>query len=91
MPGLDPGTRCTSVSDYLSTTYSGPDGRIMSGQDDAGKAASVSMSTPAGIIYLRLSAFICRSKFLALARRPIKPIYIQRFVRFIDSVRGGHE
>lgn len=22
------------------------------------------------------------------ARRPIKPIYVQRFVRFIDSVRG---
>ena len=26
-----------------------------------------------------------------LARRPIKPIYIQRFVRFIDAVRGAHE
>jgi predicted RNA binding protein YcfA (HicA-like mRNA interferase family) len=25
------------------------------------------------------------------ARRPIKPIYIQRFVRFIDAVRGTHE
>jgi hypothetical protein len=30
-------------------TYSGTDGRIMSGHDDAGKAASVSMLTPAGI------------------------------------------
>jgi hypothetical protein len=25
------------------------------------------------------------------ARRPIKPIYVQRFVRFIDTVRGAHE
>ena len=25
------------------------------------------------------------------ARRPIKPIYVQRFVRFIDAVRGAHE
>lgn len=25
------------------------------------------------------------------ARRPIKPIYVQRFVRFIDTVRGNHE
>jgi len=25
------------------------------------------------------------------ARRPIKPIYVQRFVRFIDSVRGRDE
>jgi hypothetical protein len=25
------------------------------------------------------------------ARRPIKPIYIQRFVQFIDAVRGGNE
>ncbi len=25
------------------------------------------------------------------ARRPIKPIYVQRFVRFIDAVRGNHE
>ena len=25
------------------------------------------------------------------ARRPIKPIYVQRFVRFIDSVRGHDE
>jgi hypothetical protein len=24
-------------------------------------------------------------------RRPIKPIYVQRFVRFIDAVRGLHE
>jgi hypothetical protein len=25
------------------------------------------------------------------ARRPIKPIYVQRFVRFIDAVRGSNE
>ncbi len=25
------------------------------------------------------------------ARRPIKPIYVRRFVRFIDAVRGTHE
>jgi hypothetical protein len=25
------------------------------------------------------------------ARRPIKPIYAQRFVRFIDAVRGANE
>ena len=25
------------------------------------------------------------------AHRPIKPIYVQRFVRFIDAVRGAHE
>lgn len=25
------------------------------------------------------------------ARRPIKPIYVQRFVRFIDAVRGAHD
>jgi len=25
------------------------------------------------------------------ARRPIKPNYVQRVVRFIDSVRGDHE
>jgi len=25
------------------------------------------------------------------ARRPIKAIYVQRFVRFIDSVRGANE
>jgi len=25
------------------------------------------------------------------ARRPIKPIYIRRFVRFIDTVRGANE
>ncbi len=25
------------------------------------------------------------------ARRPIKPIYVQRFVRFIDAVGGNHE
>ena len=25
------------------------------------------------------------------ARRPIKPIYIQRFVRFIDNVRGVND
>ena len=25
------------------------------------------------------------------ARRPIKPIYVQRFVRFVDAVRGAHE
>jgi predicted RNA binding protein YcfA (HicA-like mRNA interferase family) len=25
------------------------------------------------------------------ARRPIKPIYVQRFVRFIDAVRGTNE
>lgn len=25
------------------------------------------------------------------ARRPIKPIYIQRFVRFIDAIRSAHE
>jgi hypothetical protein len=24
-------------------------------------------------------------------RRPIKPIYVQRFVRFVDAVRGNHE
>jgi precorrin-3B synthase len=49
VPGLDPGTRCTSVSDCLSMTCSGTDGRSMSGHDDAGKAASVSLSTPTGI------------------------------------------
>ena len=48
-PGINPGIRCTSVSGYLSVTYSGTDGRIMSGHDEAGKAASVSMLTPAGI------------------------------------------
>ena len=25
------------------------------------------------------------------ARRPIKPIHVQRFVRFIDAVRGAYE
>lgn len=25
------------------------------------------------------------------ARRPIKPIYVQRFVRFIEQMRGAHE
>lgn len=25
------------------------------------------------------------------AHRPIKQIYIQRFVRFIDTIRSGHE
>jgi len=25
------------------------------------------------------------------ARRPIKPIYVRRFVRFIDAVRSAHE
>ena len=25
------------------------------------------------------------------AHRPIKPIYIQRFVRFIDAIRSSHE
>ena len=25
------------------------------------------------------------------ARRPIKPIYVQRFVRFIDAVRGNND
>jgi hypothetical protein len=25
------------------------------------------------------------------AKRPIKPIYVQRFVRFIDTVRGNDE
>ena len=25
------------------------------------------------------------------AHRPIKPIYIQRFVRFIDAIRSAHE
>jgi predicted RNA binding protein YcfA (HicA-like mRNA interferase family) len=25
------------------------------------------------------------------ARRPIKPIYIKRFIRFIDAVRSAHE
>jgi hypothetical protein len=25
------------------------------------------------------------------ARRPIKPIYVQRFVQSIDAVRGAHE
>jgi hypothetical protein len=46
MPGPDPGTRCTTVSGYLSVTYFGTDDRIMSGHDDAGKGASVSMLTP---------------------------------------------
>jgi hypothetical protein len=36
--------------DYLSMIYSGTDGRIMSGHDGTGKAASVSMLTPAGMI-----------------------------------------
>ena len=25
------------------------------------------------------------------AHRPIKPIYVQRFVRFIDAIRSSHE
>jgi hypothetical protein len=25
------------------------------------------------------------------AKRPIKPIYVQRFVRFIDAVRGSND
>lgn len=25
------------------------------------------------------------------ARRPIKPVYVTRFVRFIDAVRGGDD
>jgi hypothetical protein len=29
MPGLDPGTRFTSISGYFSMTYSGTDGWIM--------------------------------------------------------------
>jgi hypothetical protein len=45
-PGINPGTRCTTVSDYLSMAYSGTDGRIMSGHDGAGKAFSVSLLTP---------------------------------------------
>jgi hypothetical protein len=52
MPELDPGTRCASVSDYLSTAYSGTDGRIMSGYD-AGKAASVPMLTPAASLRMK--------------------------------------
>jgi hypothetical protein len=63
-PGISPGTRCTSVSDCLSMTYSSTGGRMMSGHDDAGKGVSVSMLMPADVTYQRSFAFICGSKFL---------------------------
>jgi len=70
MPGLDPGTRCSSVSDYFSMTYSGTDGRIMSGHDDAESRQCVNFNAgwynrvemrPAVLVSLGLGASVVKN------------------------------
>jgi hypothetical protein len=67
-PGINPGTRYTTISDYLSMTYSGTDGRIMSGHDGAGKAASVSMLTPVGISVESKGISLCLGRAIPRSR-----------------------
>jgi hypothetical protein len=80
IPWLDPGTRCTPVSNYLSMIYSRTDGRIMSGHDDAGKAASVSMLTPAGITLRPILVADC-PKMIVGKLHAVRGIYFPELAR----------
>jgi predicted metal-dependent phosphotriesterase family hydrolase len=74
----------------LAAMRNNPRGRRIASLEAVAAASGVNVRKPGGSHVVFEHPDLAEALSVP-ARRPIKPIYVQRFVRFIDQVRGAHE